>query len=218
MPKIVDHVKRREELSDATLRLLARSGLRAITTRSVAEEAGWSTGVVNHYFSSHHDLLIQALRRAVQRQTDYVRTVTRRAGDDPLERLRLMMQASLPLDERSVSLLRIFLIFYAEAGDNTEASEEVREYLSSWRRSVTRLIKAAQSAGQISADLEAVDLASDLIALADGLAIHAILDPDVLTRYEQRGTALLALLEGRWSLRVERTERVNTERRPRRPS
>lgn len=198
MPKIVDHVRRREELADAALRLLARSGIRSVTTRAVAEEAGWSPGALSHYFDSHNDLLVHALRRAVQRQADYVRGAIQGSDHDPLERLRLLMRASLPVDERSISLLRIFLIFYAEAGDDSETSDEVREYLRSWRRSVTRLIVAAQDAGQISSELDPVDLASDLIALADGLAIHAFLDPEVLARSTERATALLTVLESQW--------------------
>ncbi len=80
MPKIVDHDERRLALADAVLALIAREGISAVTTRAVAEESGWSTGVLNHYFGSRHELLLAALRRAGDIQaTGTARFSTRRA-------------------------------------------------------------------------------------------------------------------------------------------
>src|SRR3954447_13945256 len=62
MPKIVDHDRRRRELAHAALRVIGRDGLEFATTRAVAEESGWSTGVLKHYFSNKDQLLHEALR------------------------------------------------------------------------------------------------------------------------------------------------------------
>jgi DNA-binding transcriptional regulator YbjK len=54
-------VERRTAVLDATLRLLAREGPRAITHRAVAKEAGTSLRATTYYFASRDELLAEAL-------------------------------------------------------------------------------------------------------------------------------------------------------------
>ena len=67
MPKVVDHEERRTELAAAVWRLASRDGLEAVTVRRVAEEAGWSTGAVVHYFADKEDLLLFAFSTVADR-------------------------------------------------------------------------------------------------------------------------------------------------------
>jgi TetR/AcrR family transcriptional regulator, regulator of biofilm formation and stress response len=52
---------RREQILEATLRVIGRSGREAVTHRAVAEEAGVPLGSTTYYFDSRDDLLAQAL-------------------------------------------------------------------------------------------------------------------------------------------------------------
>jgi DNA-binding transcriptional regulator YbjK len=52
---------RREQILEATLRVIGRSGREAVTHRAVAEEAGVPLGSTTYYFDSRDDLLRQAL-------------------------------------------------------------------------------------------------------------------------------------------------------------
>ena len=52
---------RREQILEATLRVIGRSGREAVTHRAVAEEAGVPLGSTTYYFDSRADLLRQAL-------------------------------------------------------------------------------------------------------------------------------------------------------------
>ena|SRR5829696_1508817 len=52
---------RREQILDAALRVIGRSGREAVTHRAVAEEAGVPLGSTTYYFDSRDDLLAQAL-------------------------------------------------------------------------------------------------------------------------------------------------------------
>jgi DNA-binding transcriptional regulator YbjK len=56
--------ERRAQLADAGLRVLARSGARGLTHRSVDAEAGVSTGTTSNYFRSR-DLLLGALAERI---------------------------------------------------------------------------------------------------------------------------------------------------------
>lgn len=54
-------IERRTAVLEATIRLLAREGPRAITHRAVAKEAGTSLRATTYYFASRDDLLAEAL-------------------------------------------------------------------------------------------------------------------------------------------------------------
>jgi AcrR family transcriptional regulator len=57
----------REALLAATVRVVARNGLRNLTYRAVAEEAGVTHGLVAHYFGSRPALIEQALVHCLSR-------------------------------------------------------------------------------------------------------------------------------------------------------
>jgi DNA-binding transcriptional regulator YbjK len=52
---------RREQILEAALRVIGRSGRESVTHRAVAEEAGVPLGSTTYYFDSRDDLLRQAL-------------------------------------------------------------------------------------------------------------------------------------------------------------
>lgn len=56
----------RRALLDATVRVVARKGLRGLTYREVAAEAGVTYGLVTHHFGSRDVLLQEALKHAVR--------------------------------------------------------------------------------------------------------------------------------------------------------
>jgi DNA-binding transcriptional regulator YbjK len=61
---------RREQILDATLRVIGRSGREAVTHRAVAEEAGVPLGSTTYYFDSRDDLLGQALEHVARQEAD----------------------------------------------------------------------------------------------------------------------------------------------------
>ncbi|MBW0103982.1 TetR/AcrR family transcriptional regulator, partial [Pseudonocardia sp. KRD291] len=61
MPKIVDHDQRREEILDAAIRVIGTVGIDHATTRAIARESGYSTGVLSHYFEDKDELLRSVL-------------------------------------------------------------------------------------------------------------------------------------------------------------
>jgi TetR/AcrR family transcriptional regulator, regulator of biofilm formation and stress response len=61
---------RREQILEATLRVIGRSGREAVTHRAVAEEAGVPLGSTTYYFDSRDDLLGQALEHVARKETD----------------------------------------------------------------------------------------------------------------------------------------------------
>src|SRR6266545_6567766 len=61
---------RREQILDATLRVIGREGRGAVTHRAVAEEAGVPLGSTTYYFDSRDDLLGQALEHVSAQEVE----------------------------------------------------------------------------------------------------------------------------------------------------
>jgi AcrR family transcriptional regulator len=180
MPKVVDHEQRRREIADGALKIIAEAGVTAVTFRNLATATGWPVGVLNHYFAHRRDLLMSALTRAAQLSGERQRAVT--VSLTGLEALVSVLDEELPKDRDRIAMSRIFLFFYAEAANDEEAREIVTMYLRRWRRRITLSVEEAQEAGEIDPDLDARDVAADLIAYNEGLGLHMLLDPDAMSR------------------------------------
>lgn len=183
MPRIVDHDQRRREICDVLLDVVADHGIPAVTIRGVARRGGWSTGVISHYFKSRQDLLLGGLRRAAEHLDDYNRKVlTTLEGIAAIEHL---LEGSIPIDGRRVALCRIFFFFYNEAMHQEEIKKEIESYLAGWRSSVAKAIRQSQRKGDFPENLDSRQAATDLIGLADGISMHALLDTNAMERIRE---------------------------------
>src|ERR1700733_15249204 len=95
MPKIVDHEKRRDEIALVACRVVAQVGFDQATIVRIAREAGYTTGMVTHYFDTKQDIIIAALRLILRRIEE---RLDPDAGGAPTDLLALLNEA-LPVDE-----------------------------------------------------------------------------------------------------------------------
>ena len=95
MPKIVDHEERRNEIALVACRVVAQYGFDQATIVRIAREAGYTTGMVAHYFDTKQDIVIAALRLILRRIEE---RLTPQAPDATPDLLTLLTEA-LPVDE-----------------------------------------------------------------------------------------------------------------------
>lgn len=67
MPKVVDHEQRREEIAHVACQVIARHGFDQATVARIARAAGFTTGMVAHYFENKQQIVIAALRLVLRR-------------------------------------------------------------------------------------------------------------------------------------------------------
>ena len=132
MPKVVDHEERRAELGAAVWRLASREGLEAVTVRRVAEEAGWSTGAVVHYFSDKEELLLFAFRTVADRVGRRLAAAEERT-DEPLELARTWLVQGLPLDAERQAEVRVWFAFLGLALTRPALARAQRLTYRAWR-------------------------------------------------------------------------------------
>ena len=184
MPKVVDHEERRAELGAAVWRLAARDGLEAVTVRRVAEETGWSTGAVVHYFSDKEELLLFAFRTVADRVGRRLTEATERTSA-PLELARAQLVEGLPLDREREAEVRVWFAFLGLALTRPALARAQRVTYRAWRDRVAERLREAQERGEIRADIDCGAEAAALVALVDGLAIQATFEPRALSARRQ---------------------------------
>jgi AcrR family transcriptional regulator len=177
MPKQVDHAQRREELAAALWRLVVREGIEAASIRRVAAEAGWSTGSLRHYFETHSQLLAFAMELVVERVTE------RLAHPPPPANVRDAVEWALhqvlPLDPERRAEMQVWLAFTMRSLVDPELGD-LRERAHAGLRDLCRSAVAALRLEPAEPEAER------LHALIDGLALHAVVDPEVTTPARQR--------------------------------
>jgi TetR/AcrR family transcriptional regulator, transcriptional repressor of bet genes len=97
MPKIVDHDKRRDEIALVACRVVAEHGFDQATIVRIAREAGYTTGMVAHYYDTKQEIVIAALRLILRRIEERL-TRPVREGEAAPDLLTLLTEA-LPVDE-----------------------------------------------------------------------------------------------------------------------
>lgn len=188
MPKVVDHGSRRREIARAVWRSVGRVGLDAVTVREIAEEAGYSTGVLAHYFEDKDEMLLHALRVSVELA---IERAERAEGSGGLggatarEALREGLAGCLPLDSSRRDEWRVWLAFWGRAAADDALAAEQRGWYERWRGLVRALILDCQEEGTLPAELDAARESDVLVALVDGIGLQATLEAGRLSAKAQ---------------------------------
>ena len=110
MPKIVDHAARRDEIALVACRVVAQHGFEQATVVKIAREAGYTTGMIAHYFDSKQEIILAALRLILKRMEE--RLASRSGGAAP--GLLDLLAESLPLDEQRATECAFWIGFWGQ--------------------------------------------------------------------------------------------------------
>jgi AcrR family transcriptional regulator len=179
MPKHVDHDERRRELARAVHRVAGEGGLDALTVRAIAKEAGYSTGVLAHYFANRAELMLAAVREVYDGAMTRAQSRVRPDGeDDAVSALLLALFEALPLDEERRSDTRVWFAFLGLAAGNPDLRREAADRYRTWRKFLQEAVVLAHP--EPVSEAEARRIAHHLAALVAGLGVQALFDPDGL--------------------------------------
>lgn len=168
--------RRRSQLVEAGVDLLAEQGWSAITTRAVAERAGANLGLIHYHFGGLPALRLAIADRAVEVVIGPVLGELMAATDEraALDALRRLLQATAG-DSRA---MRLAMELLTEGFRDPAFAERSRDQLRQAR------VEIAVRLGQLRADWspERKTGAAILItALLDGLMLHRLVDPGLDT-------------------------------------
>jgi AcrR family transcriptional regulator len=176
-------VRRRQQILDSVIALLAQRGVDRASLRTVGDAIGVSHTALRHYFSSRDELLVEAYRTHEARA----------AGDGPpadASAVSVIIEAA----ERNRSIPGLVELYATLSTDALQEQhgltrEFVRGRFRSLRATLAGLIAEEQraragqpgGAGETgSAGIDPMDAAALVIAASDGLQIQWLLDPDAV--------------------------------------
>jgi AcrR family transcriptional regulator len=169
---------------EAAWRVVAEQGIAAATIRSIAAEAGVSTGFITHYFVDKHELMAEVLRHNNERARRRVAAATRRHNG--LAAVDAAIQALLPLDAERRREWQVWV----SAWGQTSAGEELAQGLGGGWRALRELLRAllvrAVEAGELSESLDVDYEAGRLVTLVAGVGLLAGVEPPGQVRLEAR--------------------------------
>ena len=138
MPKIVDHEKRRNEIALVACRVVAQYGFDQATIVRIAREAGYTTGMVAHYYDTKQEIVIAALRLILRRIEE---RLTRPAGDGQPDLLTILTEA-LPVDEERYTECAFWTAFWGQVSADKKLKRinawVHREYMRLFERCLTQ--------------------------------------------------------------------------------
>ena len=194
MPKLEEDVRieRRQALIDAASRCISNRGFSSVTVDDVCAEAGVSKGAFYIYFDAKHDLLLALLdddAAAVDQIMEELGSSAVR-GDEKLHRLaRAMLERGA-----DPSRLQVRADIWAEVQADATLRARFATVVARQRATLRDWIESSVRSGELK-DVPSNALAAILLALDDGLMLHALLDPNAF-RWRKIDAALGRLLQG----------------------
>lgn len=180
MTRVADHVKRRNQVAEAVLRVTAANGLTGVSVAKVAAAAQVSVGLVQHYFPTKDAMLLFAFEHISEQFA--VRVAATPQQGTTRQRLSRTLAELLPLDEERAAEVRIWLAFCAQAAVTPQLAAVQAGYLAEMRTHLAAAIRFAQEIGEASQGLDPENEGIMLAAFIDGLANQAHNDPTGLPR------------------------------------
>ncbi|WP_243076429.1 TetR/AcrR family transcriptional regulator [Microbacterium sp. SS28] len=159
---------RREEILATALQVIAEKGYHGTTLRGIGRELGVEPAHILYYFASREDLLREVIER-----WDAVSLTEPEPDADALEAFAAAIRRNLSIR----GIVHLYLAFAAEAIDvEHPAHAFFRDRFTSVVEELAATIAFGQEAGSIRPELDPDRTARQLVALADGLQLQALMD------------------------------------------
>ena len=196
-PRIEPPTDRREQILNAAIVCFAKRGFHQTSTHDISAEAGISVGLIYRYFENK-EAVIAAM---ADRHKAEIHDLLERARQAPtlFESLEILFTAHCC--ENSPKVLSAFVVdLYAEASRNPEIADLVRDVLQTAMEGVTDLIsRSPEAQAGATHGLEPHELAELIFAVARGMLMLDVLQPQEMTEAERRSRQL-AVTRRLWRL------------------
>jgi AcrR family transcriptional regulator len=171
-------VAKREEILERALEVIAREGYRGASVKELAEAVGLSQAGLLHYFDSKEDLFTEILRKRDQVDSEQFDA---RFGDDiELVDLRAGYLGVVRHNAEVPGLVQLFSRMAVDAVDPEHpAHRYFIERSQLLRDTFTSALARRQADGDITDRVDPETLARIFQAVADGLQLQWMLEPDI---------------------------------------
>jgi len=181
-------------LLDAARQLVGERGYAGTSVRELAAAAGTNIGAVNYHFGSREKLLNQAILDLFLQWADRADRVGGLEVDPHAEPLKQLAARARPMVDGIPEMQPLFVVgleALLQSRRSPELHRQLAEHYAEQRRRAAESMASTKRGSQLPPRFLEV-AASYMIAVADGLQVQALLDPDAIPT----GDELAALYEG----------------------
>src|SRR5438477_264591 len=182
-PQIEPSLDRRTQILDAALVCFAKRGFHQASMHDISAEAGISVGLIYRYFENK-EAVISAMADQHKKE---IHEVLERARQAPslLESLEILFTAHCC--DSAPKLESAFVVdLYAEASRNPQVANLVRDVLQTAMDGVTALIARSPEGQSAARGLSPNELSELIFAVARGMMMRDVLQPQGLSSAERR--------------------------------
>ncbi|GED68761.1 HTH-type transcriptional regulator PksA [Brevibacillus reuszeri] len=174
MPKLIDHEKRREQIAEATWRIILERGMEGATVRNIAKEAGLSLGALRHYFATQDELLIYAMTLVKERATARIAKIASQEPFTPKEQIIRLLLELVPTNQEKMAEAEVWFAFTAYFRHKQGVFDAMHDGIYA---GLQKVMNYAEQVGLLPKKMDKELETEKLYAIVDGLALHALLDP-----------------------------------------
>jgi AcrR family transcriptional regulator len=165
---------RREALVAAAVRVIRANGMLESSTRTVAAEAGVSTGLLHHYFDSYDDLMAAAFDRVAAEDLQRARDVVA-AYSTPTEQLDAIVTEFQPA--RDAWQFQWWMDAWSSSARHPAVRDIAAKLNAGWQRLIEEVLREGMQTGEFACPDPRAS-AWRLLAMLDGLTIQVVAHHD----------------------------------------
>jgi AcrR family transcriptional regulator len=192
----------RRQLLAAAATVFARRGYRRASVEEIASEAGYTIGALYSNFAGKEDVLLALLEQEIARIAERILKATQ-AEEDATDKLRAAGTAWMQFLDDEPELYALMIEFWTIWVRDEEHRPRHAERFAQVRSFIGGLIQQKADELGIAMRLPPEQIGAALVALADGLALQHLADPQALPKdlYPSLLVTLVHALEDRESPR-----------------
>jgi TetR/AcrR family transcriptional repressor of bet genes len=185
-------IERRRDLQEAAIRCIADKGYAAVTVAMICDDAGFSRGLIGHYFKGKDELVLEAISRSTAQLADATRRVGEAAASDPADRLHAIVRSSFSPPGFTVNQAAVWTALASNARWSPPLGAMYRKLWQEYRSAVAGLFERAAAQRERSIDASAAALMFS--RMIEGFWVGWVADPHMMS-VEQAESACHALVD-----------------------
>lgn len=177
-----DQGVKRQEFVAAVMKAIAEYGYKDLTVATICEAAGFSRGLIGHYFRGKDALLLHAVGEMAKDFERATRAAVADAGQDPLDRLHAVVAASFRPPVFVPERVLVWVALASTSHWSPELAEIYRKLNRPYRRGLASLLQRAADARGVKVNPDR--LAITLTQLTEGWWSGWAADPKTISAAE----------------------------------
>jgi AcrR family transcriptional regulator len=180
MPKIVNRDKKRSEIAQKAIALLAKKGFQATTIQDIADAAGLGKGTIYHYFKTKEEILLVISEELFHEMERSFGAALLRLNE-PMEKLSALIEEALKVTEDVENLFVVYTelwLMNLRGNHDDDLMTVIKRLHNDLKNLVAAMINAGKAEGLWAKDTDSDALATYLISSFDGVIAHYMMDKE----------------------------------------